>query len=157
MALIQPHQVRRLQMLGTLSLLAIVVGGSLLIFVGANALSGRKEKEELGRARPSGQTRFSVGHEWSIQTWIAIVGVAFALLSYGFTEAYVHLFDTWASRQAQLSNGLDYARYLNSQSRAPVVYGFRGFPSFITLRYFLLIMSIIASVGYKFAIVSPDA
>ncbi|KAL7759856.1 hypothetical protein ACKLNR_009946 [Fusarium oxysporum f. sp. zingiberi] len=157
MALIQPPQVRRLQMLGTLSLLAIVIGGSVLIFVGANALSGRKEKDELGRARPPGQARFSVGHEWSIQTWIAIVGVAFALLSYGFTEAYVHLFDTWASRQAQHSNGLDYARYLNSQPRAPVVYGLRGFPSFITLRYFLLIMSIIASVGYKFAIVSPDA
>ncbi|KAG7415667.1 hypothetical protein Forpe1208_v006050 [Fusarium oxysporum f. sp. rapae] len=157
MALIQPPQVRRLQMLGTLSLLAIVIGGSILIFVGANALSGRKGKEELGRARPPGQARFSVGHEWSIQTWIAIVGVAFALLSYGFTEAYIHLFDTWASRQAQHSNGLDYARYLNSQPRAPVVYGFRGFPSFITLRYFLLIMSIIASVGYKFAIVSPDA
>ncbi|KAJ4043837.1 hypothetical protein NW761_005899 [Fusarium oxysporum] len=156
-ALIQPPQVRRLQMLGTLSLLAIVIGGSVLIFVGANALSGRKEKDELGRARPPGQARFSVGHEWSIQTWIAIVGVAFALLSYGFTEAYVHLFDTWASRQAQHSNGLDYARYLNSQPRAPVVYGLRGFPSFITLRYFLLIMSIIASVGYKFAIVSPDA
>ncbi|KAF5721455.1 hypothetical protein FMUND_3583 [Fusarium mundagurra] len=119
MALIQPPQVRRLQMLGTLSLLAIVFGGSVLIFVGANALSGRKEKDEL--------------------------------------EAYVHLFDTWASRQAQHSNGLDYARCLNSQPRAPVVYGFRGFPSFITLRYFLLIMSIIASVGYKFAIVSPDA
>ncbi|KAH7206717.1 hypothetical protein DER44DRAFT_665541 [Fusarium oxysporum] len=157
MALIQPPQVRRLQMLGTLSLLAIVIGGSVLIFVGTNALSGRKEKDELGRARPPGQARFSVGHEWSIQTWIAIVGVAFALLSYGFTEAYVHLFDTWASRQAQHSNGLDYARYLNSQPRAPVAYGFRGFPSFITLRYFLLIMSIIASVGYKFAIVSPDA
>lgn len=41
MALIQPPLVRRLQMLGTLSLLAIVVGGSLLIFVGANVLSGR--------------------------------------------------------------------------------------------------------------------
>jgi hypothetical protein len=157
MALMQPLQVRRLQMLGTLSLLAIVIGGSVLIFVGVNALSGRKGQEELGRARPPGQARFSVGHEWSIQTWIAIVGVAFALLSYGFTEAYVHIFDTWASRQARRSNGLDYARYLNSQPRAPVVYGFRGFPSFITLRYLLVIMSIIASVGYKFAIVSPDA
>ncbi|KAF4503680.1 SWF1 Spore Wall Formation [Fusarium agapanthi] len=55
-------------------------------------------------------------------------------------------------RQAQHSNGPDYARYLDSQPQAPVVYGFRGFPSFITLRYFLLIMSIIASMGYKFAI-----
>ncbi|KAF5608806.1 SWF1 spore Wall Formation [Fusarium subglutinans] len=82
---IQPPQVRRLQMLGALSLLAIVIGGSAIIFVGTNALLGRKEKDELGRARPPGQARFSVGHEWSIQTWIAIVGVAFALLSYGFT------------------------------------------------------------------------
>ncbi|KAF9781886.1 hypothetical protein IL306_012975 [Fusarium sp. DS 682] len=157
MALIKSPRFRRLQMLGTLSLPAMFIGGSILILVGINALSDRKGKEELGRTRPAGQVRFSVGHEWSIQTWIAILGVAFGLLSFGFTEAYVHLFDAWTSRQARRSHGLDYARYLNSQPRAPVLYGFRGFPCFITLRYFLVVMGIIASVGYKFAIVSPDA
>ncbi|KAF5645615.1 SWF1 spore Wall Formation [Fusarium sp. NRRL 52700] len=74
-----------------------------------------------------------------------------------FRHVFIYLFDTWAPQQAQQSNGLNYARYLNSQPRASVVYGFRGFPSFITLRYFLLTMSIFTSVGYKFAIVSPDS
>jgi hypothetical protein len=48
------------------------------------------------------------------------------------------------------SEGLDYARYLNTQRRAPVTYGVRGFPFFATLRYAILAASIAISVGYKF-------
>ncbi|KAF4444036.1 hypothetical protein F53441_11253 [Fusarium austroafricanum] len=156
MAVTKFSRFQRLQMLGP-SLPAILIGGLILILVGINGLFGRKAKGELGSTRQAGQIRFSVGHEWGLQTWIAIVGVAFALLSFGVSEAYVHLFDTWSSRQAKHGNGLDYARYLNSQPRAPVIYGLRGFPAFITLRYFLVIIGIVSSIGYKFAIVSPDA
>ncbi|GKU14471.1 unnamed protein product [Fusarium langsethiae] len=154
---------RRLQMLGTVSLPALLIGGIILILVGVNALSNYGPtsnrggiEPEFGKTRVSGQLAFKIGREWSVQTWIAVTGVAFGLLSFGFAETYMHIFDAWCSRQAQRGNGLDYARYLNSQARAPVLYGLRGFPAFVTLRYTIVAMGIAASVGYKFAFVTPD-
>ncbi|UZP45888.1 hypothetical protein NXS19_013700 [Fusarium pseudograminearum] len=153
---------RRLQMLGTASLPALLVGGLILILVGANALSNPTSTRnptasgEFGKSRVSGQLAFKIGGEWSVQSWIAVTGVAFGLLSFGFAETYMHVFDAWCSRQAHCVNGLDYARYLNSQARAPVRYGLRGFPVFITLRYIITAMCIAASIGYKFAIVTPE-
>ncbi|KAM0362453.1 hypothetical protein ACHAP4_001195 [Fusarium culmorum] len=153
---------RRLQMLGTASLPALLIGGLILILVGANALSNPTSTRnpsasgEFGKSRVSGQLAFKIGGEWSVQSWIAVTGVAFGLLSFGFAETYMHVFDAWCSRQAHCVSGLDYARYLNSQARAPVRYGLRGFPVFITLRYIITAMCIAASIGYKFAIVTPE-
>ncbi|KAF5242114.1 hypothetical protein FAUST_3442 [Fusarium austroamericanum] len=153
---------RRLQMLGTASLPALLIGGLILILVGANALSNPTSTRnpsasgEFGKSRVSGQLAFKIGGEWSVQSWIAVTGVAFGLLSFGFAETYMHIFDAWCSRQAHCVIGLDYARYLNSQARAPVRYGLRGFPVFITLRYIITAMCIAASIGYKFAIVTPE-
>ena len=93
---------------------------------------------------------FLVGSRWSLQTWIAITGVGFGLTGHGFSEAYTHLFDWWCSRRAHSSTGLDYARYLNTQPRAPVLYGLRGFPAFSTLRYFIMALSAALSISYKF-------
>lgn len=64
----------------------------------------------------------------------------------------MHLFDWWCSRQARQSAGLDYARYLNTQPRAPVSYGIRGFPLFASLRYFVLALTVAMSIGYKFGV-----
>ncbi|PTD01975.1 hypothetical protein FCULG_00010211 [Fusarium culmorum] len=153
---------RRLQMLGTASLPALLIGGLILILVGANALSNPTSTRnpsasgEFGKSRVSGQLAFKIGGEWSVQSWIAVTGVAFGLLSFGFAETYMHVFDAWCSRQAHCVSGLDYARYLNSQARAPVRCGLRGFPVFITLRYIITAMCIAASIGYKFAIVTPE-
>ncbi|KAG8667297.1 hypothetical protein FPOAC2_12459 [Fusarium poae] len=154
---------QRLQMLGTASLPALLIGGLILILVGVNAFSSSPSSElnprspgEFGEPSVTGQRIFRIGREWSIQTWIAIAGIAFGLLSFGFTETYIHMFDAWCSRQAQHDNGLDYARYLNSQARAPVRYGLRGYPAFITLRYIITAMGIAVSIGYKFAFVTPE-
>ncbi|CEI40617.1 hypothetical protein FVEN_g1581 [Fusarium venenatum] len=162
---------RRLQMLGTASLSALLIGGLILILVGVNALSNYDPKSSRGYDRNitpafmmsmymksivSGQVAFKIGITWSLQTWIAITGVAFGLLSFGFAETYMHIFDHWCSRQAQRGSGLDYARYLNSQARAPVLYGLRGFPAFVTLRYIIISMGVATSVGYKFAFITPD-
>ncbi|RGP77676.1 hypothetical protein FLONG3_4249 [Fusarium longipes] len=160
----KPSRYRRLQMLGTASLPALLIGGLVLILVGVNALSNYSPtpsdrsttRFEFGKSRVPGQVAFKIGREWSVQTWIAITGVAFGLLSFGFAETYIHVFDTWCSRQAQRENGLDYARYLNSQARAPVLYGFRGFPAFVTLRYTIIAMGVAVSVGYKFAFATPE-
>ncbi|RMJ07168.1 hypothetical protein CDV36_013230 [Fusarium kuroshium] len=147
---------QRLQTVGILSLSALFIGGIVLILVGINAVADIKKDGEIGYSRPAGQVRFSIGYDLSMQVWIAILGVAFGLLSFGFGETYIHFFDSWCSRQSQKGTGLDYARYLNSQPRAPVRYGLRGFPHFLTLRYLLMIMGIFASIAYKFVIVSPD-
>jgi len=139
----------QLRLLGPPSLFALFFGGVTLILIGVNAISAPELKD---RARLSTQRRFRSGSQLSIQTWLAIVGVGFGLLAYGFQEAYFHLFDWWSSRQSRREAGLCYSRYLNSQPRAPLVYGIRGFPGFITLRYLLSLLSITASIGYKFGI-----
>ena len=140
--------------LGVASLLSLLAGGLILVLTSVNALlapnSGKGAVQPLYPEESA--NRFYVGHTWSLQAWIAIVGVGFGLLSHGFNEAYIHLFDWWCSRRAKEGPGLDYARYLNTQPRAPVAYGIRGFPTFATLRYFLVIMTITASIGYKFGI-----
>ncbi|RBR24017.1 uncharacterized protein FIESC28_03130 [Fusarium coffeatum] len=167
MAPIKSDRPKRLQMLGTASLLALLIGGLILILVGVNALANYSALPEpddasvpylpigYNKSAIRGQAALKVGREWGIQVWIAITGVAFALLSFGFAEAYMQIFDSWSSRQAQRGNGLNYARYLNSQPRAPVLYGIRGFPAFVTLRYTIIVMGIAASIGYKFAFVTP--
>jgi hypothetical protein len=167
MAPVKSDQPKRLQMLGTASLLALLIGGLILILVGVNALINYSTPRQPDDPREpyipvdydksiiQGQAAMKVGREWGIQTWIAITGVAFGLLSFGFAEAYMQIFDSWSSRQAQRGSGLDYARYLNSQPRAPVLYGIRGFPAFVTLKYIIIIMGIAASIGYKFAFVTP--
>ncbi|KAJ4131604.1 hypothetical protein NW768_005797 [Fusarium equiseti] len=167
MAPVKSDRPKRFQMLGTASLLALLIGGLILILVGINALvnySPRHQPDDpreptvlvdYDKSAIRGQAALKMGREWGIQTWIAITGVAFGLLSFGFAEAYMQIFDSWSSRQAQRGSGLDYARYLNSQPRAPVLYGIRGFPAFVTLKYIIVVMGIAASIGYKFAFVTP--
>ncbi|KAK2666389.1 hypothetical protein RAB80_018046 [Fusarium oxysporum f. sp. vasinfectum] len=139
----------QLRLLGLPSLSALFSGGAILIFIGVNAISAPELKD---RARFSSQRRFRSGSQLSIQTWLAVVGVAFGLLAYGFQEAYSHLFDWWPSRQSRREGGLCYSRYFNSQPRAPLVYGLRGFSGFIALRYLLSLLSIAATISYKFSI-----
>lgn len=151
----------RLERLGPLSLLALFVGGLVLIFVGVNGfIAGWPNATAKYQSHITFKTfiakdvaEFQLGARLGIQAWLAIVGVGFGLLSYGFGEAYYHLFDWWCTRRACDAPGLDYARYLNTQSRAPVAYGIRGFAQFVTLRNFITCMSIAASIGYKFGIV----
>ncbi|KAJ3528265.1 hypothetical protein NM208_g10280 [Fusarium decemcellulare] len=147
---------QRLQRVGLLSLLALLVGGLVLILVGINAFIDLRKDGQLGYTPPGNKLPFRHGSNWSIQTWIAVIGAAFGLLSFGFSETYIHVFDSWSSRQSKQASGLDYGRYLNTQPRAPVSYGIRGFPYFATLRYFLIAMGIFASIAYKFVIVKPD-
>ncbi|KAH7131574.1 hypothetical protein B0J13DRAFT_610690 [Dactylonectria estremocensis] len=152
----------RLSLVGPLSLASLFVGGLLLIIVGANTLSApRGKSRKPGEERVSYLTgefvQFNYGAHLSVQAWLAIVGIALGLLSFGFRETYTHVFDWWCSRQAKTQAGLDYGRYLNSQAHAPVIYGSRGFGGLVTVRYCLILASIAASVGYKFGIVQIDA
>lgn len=141
----------RIRRLGVLSLAALFFGGAILIFTAVNGLFGPATVK--GRSTIDDRMRvFQYGSQSSVQAWIAIVGVGFGLLSYGFNEAYTHLFDWWCSRRAQRGDGLEYGLYLNSQPRAPVLYGRRGFTGLITLRYLFITASIAASIGYKFGI-----
>lgn len=148
----------RLLKLGPISLLALFAGGLILILGAINALLPTDDNHSGGQnftvaiGVGEGLNRFRVGSTWSVQAWIAILGVGFGLLSHGLHEAYAHLFDWWCSRKAQGGSGLDYARYLNTQPRAPVTYGVRGFPALASLRYVLLASTIAASIGYKFGI-----
>ncbi|KAH7144295.1 hypothetical protein B0J13DRAFT_635326 [Dactylonectria estremocensis] len=142
----------RLWRIGRLSLSALFFGGVLLFLAGLNRLIGPDSMQ--GKSPSWNQVHlFSYGSRLSVQSWLAIIGVGFGLLSYGFHETYVHLFDWWCSSRAQSDGGLDHGLYLNSQLQAPVLYGRRGFTGFITLRYLLALASIAASIGYKFGII----
>jgi hypothetical protein len=137
-----------------LSLIALFFGGLILILTGLNGLVGPNSID--GKSPGVNTIRlFNYGSHLSVQSWIAILGVDFGLLSYGFSEAYIHFFNWSCSRQAQREDGLDYAAYLNSQPQAPVLYGRHGLTALLTLRYFLIVSSITASIAYKFGIVKP--
>ncbi|KIE03460.1 hypothetical protein MAJ_00974, partial [Metarhizium majus ARSEF 297] len=146
--------ISRLQRVGLLSLTALILGGLVLILTSLNGLASAGSIN--GKSPPDGLKVFRYGSQISIQAWIAITGVGFGLLSYGFKATYIHFLDWRCSRQAQRRDGLDYALYLNSQPQAPVLYGWRGFPRLITLRYLVVLASIAASVGYKFGIVDVE-
>ncbi|KAK7413132.1 hypothetical protein QQX98_008018 [Neonectria punicea] len=140
----------RLQLIGLLSLGALLASSIILIFVACNAGAGYlKYLPDHPGARYGA---FSLGADLSVQAWLAIVGVGFGLLSYGLHETYAQFFDLWCSRQAKRRSGLDYARYLNSQPRAPVLWGVRGFPVFVNLQRVLTLLTVGASIGYKFGI-----
>lgn len=145
----------RLTRLGFPSLASLLLGGFVLIFVALNALATPRTDRE-GQSQQEGIDRFRYGSHWTVQTWIAITGLGFGILSYGFSEAYLHLFDWWCSRQARSAAGLDYGRYLNTQPRAPVLYGTRGFAGVATLRYAVILISLAASIGYKFGLVQVE-
>ncbi|KAH7127478.1 hypothetical protein EDB81DRAFT_951088 [Dactylonectria macrodidyma] len=152
----------RISLVGPLSVAALFAGGLILIIVGANTLSAPTgTSQKPGEERASYMTglfvQFRYGARLSVQAWLAIVGIAMGLLSFGFKETYAHVFDWWCSRQAKTQAGLDYGRYLNSQARAPVIYGSRGFGGLVTVRYCLVLLSIAASIGYKFGIVQIDS
>lgn len=144
----------RLRLIGLLSLLATFV--SILIFVACNAVSTYTNpiyglfENNKGPPLPGGVFRF--GMHFSVQVWLAVIGVGFGLVSYGLQEAYDHLFDAWCTGQATKRSGLDYARYLNSQPHSPILLGTRSFPVFINLRRILILLTVGASVGYKFGI-----
>ncbi|KAK0714141.1 hypothetical protein B0T26DRAFT_649758 [Lasiosphaeria miniovina] len=144
--------IARTQEVGGSSILSLLASSAILTFVSLNTLAGHPDELD---SRPAGFGLiriFRLGSEISVQSWLAIVGAGFGMLSYGCSETYTHMFDLWCSRQASRYPGLNYARYLNSQPRAPVVVGFRGFPAFVLLRYFIMALAIPASIGYKFSI-----
>lgn len=129
----------------------------MLMLIGINAIHQPKDLHTDGGGNIRGPTashvyRFTYGPCLGVQTWLVICGIALGLLGYGFSEAYVHLFDWWCTRKGLLPGGLDYGRYLNSLPRAPVTYGIRGFYWLVSLRYSITLITIVASVGYKFGI-----
>ncbi|KAK4129801.1 hypothetical protein N657DRAFT_677369 [Parathielavia appendiculata] len=89
--------------------------------------------------RTAGRGGFRFGSQLSVQSWLAILGATFGLLSHGLATTYTHVFDAWSTWRATRCDedpGFDYASYLNTQPQAPVV-----------------ALGISTSVGYKFAVV----
>ncbi|KAH7140993.1 hypothetical protein EDB81DRAFT_654684 [Dactylonectria macrodidyma] len=140
---------KRLKLIGLLSLAALFVGSLILILVVFNA-----GYEYLHPTDPNYTEfgRFRIGWALDVQTWLAIVGVGFGLVSYGLQEGFTHFVDLWCSLQASKHSGLDYKRYLNSQPRAPVLLGMRGFPVIVNLQRLMALIAIGSSIGYKFGI-----
>ncbi|KAK4198329.1 hypothetical protein QBC40DRAFT_298586 [Triangularia verruculosa] len=127
---------------GAVSLASLLIGSAILLFVASN----------IGDSwSPPGN--FKIGSHLPVQFWLAVLGIGFSLLAYGLSESYYHLFDVWCTRKAGSEFGLDYARYLNTQPRAPVAIGLRGFRCFVLIRYLVILLGIGGSIGYKFAIV----
>jgi hypothetical protein len=146
----------RIRQVGSLSLAALLLGGLVLIFSGLNGLLGPTVANSKHHPAHDMQRAFRYGSQLRIQAWIAVIGIGFGLLSYGFSGTYTHLFDWWCSRRSRRGDGLDYGTYLNSQPQAPILYGLRGFTGFMTIRYLLVLASVATSIGYKFAILNVE-
>lgn len=147
-----PNPITRIQRVGVLSLASLVAGGIVLILFAQNVYIAPGALH----AYDYRQGVFRVGSELSIQTWLAVLGVAFGMLSFGLSATYTHVFDWWCSWRARRAagKGLEYARYLNSQPQAPVILGlYHGFPVAVLCRYLVAALAIAASVGYKFAVI----
>ncbi|KAK4177801.1 hypothetical protein QBC36DRAFT_345177 [Triangularia setosa] len=124
------------------SLASLLLGSTILFFVAINT--------PWSWGRPM---TFKRGSHLPVQFWLAVFGVGFSLLAYGLSESYVHLFDVWCTWKAGSESGLDYARYLNTQPRAPAFVGLHGFRPFVLFRYLVILLGIAGSIGYKFAII----
>jgi len=145
----------RAQQVGGLSLFALLVGGSVLHLFSINVWASKDtyRRETTGPIKATTVAVFRVGSELGIQFWLAVLGVAFGLLSYGMKTTYIHMFDCWSTSKANRSPGLNYARYLNSQPHSPVMFGFRGFPAAILIRNLIIALGMVCSVGYNFAVI----
>lgn len=145
----------RAQQVGGLSLFALLIGGSILILFSMNIIASDEVYRAGGGGSLNGATMvvFKFGSQLGVQTWLAVLGVAFGLLSFGMNGSFTHLFDSWSSYRATRAPGLNYARYLNSQPQSPVFFGIRGFPWAILLRNVVIGLGIVASAGYSFAVV----
>lgn len=143
--------IQRIRRVGALSLLSLLAGSVIILFVGTNILRVNPTQSTVLNHKQHASP-FYIGSSLSLQFWLALIGVGFGCLAYGFSETWVHFFDATCSRLAASEHGLDYARYLNSQPRAPVLYGWRGFWWMTTLRYLVIALGIVASVGYKFTV-----
>ncbi|KAB5536136.1 peptidase S8/S53 domain-containing protein [Coniochaeta sp. 2T2.1] len=145
----------RIQRVGILSLLSLVSSGIALILFAQNTGSSSAKNIRNQSTTDAGQGVFRIGSHLSVQTWLAILGATFAVLSHGLTGTYTHIFDSWCTLAAKKRPAsLNYTRYLNSQPHAPTILGlYHGFPSLVILHYIFLALAIALSVGYKFAVI----
>ncbi|KAM7222513.1 hypothetical protein V8F06_002007 [Rhypophila decipiens] len=112
--------ITRAQRVGGLSLSALFVGGTTLVFFCINSSTTYRRPNDAVIGYDYTKAVFRVGADWGVETWLSILGVIFGLLSFGYVGTYTHMFDLWCSfRSTSCSSGLDYARYLNSQPYAP--------------------------------------
>ncbi|EAQ91632.1 hypothetical protein CHGG_03567 [Chaetomium globosum CBS 148.51] len=145
----------RVRRVGLVSLSSLVVSGVSVILFAQNIYTSRPSVD-VPNPEDYRQAVFHVGSELSVQSWLAVLGVVFGILSYGLTASCVHFFDCWCSWRASRvgGQGLDYARYLNSQPQAPVMAGlWHGFSLYVLCRYIFVALTIAASIGYKFAVI----
>ncbi|KAK4208734.1 hypothetical protein QBC37DRAFT_443764 [Rhypophila decipiens] len=145
----------RAQQVGGLSLTALLVGGTILILFSVNIITSHQVYRSGRGGGVNGATMvvFRFGSQLGVQPWLAVLGVAFGLLSFGMNQSFTHLFDSWSSSRANKRPGLNYARYLNSQPQSPILVGRRGFWFAILIRNVILALGIVASAGYSFAVV----
>lgn len=149
----------RAQQVGGLSLAALLLGGTILNLFSINLVVSRNTylHESAGSGDGVTMVVFRFGSQWRIQVWLAILGVAFGLASFGMKGSYTHIFDCWSSYRATRAPGLNYARYLNSQPNSPVLVGVRGFPLAVVIRNVIIGLGILGSVGYNFAVLEVTA
>ncbi|KAK3321719.1 hypothetical protein B0H66DRAFT_601202 [Apodospora peruviana] len=144
--------ITRLRRLGVLSFTSLLAGGAILIFFGANVLTGKRLRgQTLDASKIKGQEPFTIGSHLSVKSWLAVAGRKIISPSQSSQHDAAIGCGSYGG-----GGGLDYARYLNSQPRPPVTpLGFRaGYPTFILLRYLVVVLGTAASIGYKFTVIN---
>ncbi|KAH6871146.1 hypothetical protein B0T10DRAFT_500808 [Thelonectria olida] len=140
----------RLRLLGVLSLVTLFFGGLILVFIGVNSVttvpwglpSTTQSDVEYGDGRP-----FRFGAHLSTDAWLTFVGIGLTLVSYGFSEAYLHLLDWWYSGS---KSSLGYRRCHSTLK------GLRRLHLFMGPQYVLPLVCIAGLMGHTFGIILVD-
>ncbi|KAF4337597.1 hypothetical protein FBEOM_8525 [Fusarium beomiforme] len=98
-----------------------------------------------------------VGSQLSVQSWLAITGIQFSLLSTILLPRVSSLTVSKCFTGALQTTGMRFDRLLNSLSTAPYSAQLRGSKKVILLRCLTLLVAALVSVLYKFSFVTVDA
>ncbi|KAK6537442.1 hypothetical protein TWF694_011628 [Orbilia ellipsospora] len=153
----------KLKKLGILSLLSYIIGSTILGLVSINCILGPTLPSQI-QTQTTPLTSyihlrgFKENFGLSLQSWLVIVSIGISSSLYGHAIAWTHYFNSSCSRAVTKSTkGLDYGRYLNSLSDAPVLIGWHGFRGMLLAKYILMASGVALTVGYKFALQTVPA
>ena len=139
--------IRTLDWFAAFNIMIVLVAGILFI------LNGKCSKPTGLHARAP----LCVGSQLSVQSWLAIVGLEFALLGSFLLPKLTSIAVSKSLTRQLLTTGLPAGRLLNSSPDAPLLAQLRGVKKVLVFRYGLMILVTAVSVIYKFSFVSVDA
>ncbi|KAH7224413.1 uncharacterized protein BKA55DRAFT_584572 [Fusarium redolens] len=133
---------------------ASTVSGFLLLVTGILMIMNGHCSQPHGL---SADAPMCVGSQLSVQSWLAITGIQFSLLSTILLPRVSTMILSKCFTKAAETTGIRFDRLLNSLSTAPLSAQLRGSKKLLLLRCLVFMLAALVSVLYKFSFVTVDA